>query len=49
MPTIRGVGTLADNSGQFEYWIVDLTEWHLPFGDEPGITAGSVYTRFLGL
>jgi NAD(P)H-dependent FMN reductase len=35
--------SLADKSGQFAFEIVDLKEWHLPFGDEPGIPAKGVY------
>jgi NAD(P)H-dependent FMN reductase len=31
--------SLADKSGQLACEIVDLNEWHLPFGDEPGIPA----------
>jgi len=37
--------SLADKSGQFAFEIVDLKEWHLPFGDEPGIPAKGIYTH----
>jgi NAD(P)H-dependent FMN reductase len=36
--------SLADRSGHFACEIVDLNEWHLPFGDEPGIPAKGAYT-----
>lgn len=37
--------SLADKSGQFACEIVDLKEWHLPSGEEPGIPAkGGGYT-----
>ena len=35
--------SLANKSGQFACDIVDLKDWHLPFGDEPGIPAKGVY------
>ena len=37
--------SLADKSGQLAYEIVDLQEWQLPFGDEPGIPAKGAYTH----
>jgi NAD(P)H-dependent FMN reductase len=37
--------SLADRSGQFACEIVDLDDWRLPFGDEPGIPAMSAYTK----
>jgi NAD(P)H-dependent FMN reductase len=37
--------SLADRSGQLACEIVDLKEWHLPFGDEPGIPARGAYTH----
>jgi NAD(P)H-dependent FMN reductase len=39
------VMSLADTSGHFACEIVDLNEWHLPFGDEPGIPAMSAYAQ----
>jgi NAD(P)H-dependent FMN reductase len=37
--------SLADKSGQLACEIIDLKEWHLPFGDEPGIPAKCAYTN----
>jgi NAD(P)H-dependent FMN reductase len=39
------VCSLADRSDEFGCEIVDLKEWHLPFGDEPGIPAKGAYTQ----
>jgi NAD(P)H-dependent FMN reductase len=35
--------SLANKSGQLACEIVDLKDWHLPFGDEPGIPAKGIY------
>jgi len=35
--------SLANKSGQLACDIVDLKDWHLPFGDEPGIPARGAY------
>jgi NAD(P)H-dependent FMN reductase len=39
------VCSLADRSGKLACEIVHLTEWHLPFGDEPGIPAKGAYMQ----
>jgi NAD(P)H-dependent FMN reductase len=37
--------SLAGASGRLACEIVDLQEWHLPSGDEPGIPAKGAYAR----
>ena len=37
--------SLATEPGTLAYEIVDLREWHLPSGDEPGIPAKGTYTH----
>jgi NAD(P)H-dependent FMN reductase len=39
------VCSLADRSNVLACEIVDLKEWHLPFGDKPGIPAKGAYTQ----
>lgn len=41
----RWVLSLAEESGDLSYEIVDLKEWHLPLGDEPGIPAKGIYAH----
>jgi NAD(P)H-dependent FMN reductase len=36
---------LASTSNRLACEMVDLQDWHLPFGDEPGIPALGVYTQ----